>query len=88
MGCKKMLPVNFFKWPSNTAFGKALKYLYKQYADNVQINFGTHCETWLKKFFKMCMYDSNDYIFRQNIPNAILFNGNDIKNAMNYAYDR
>lgn len=45
---------------------------------------GTHCEHRLKKFFGMCVFELNDNIIRQNIQNAILFDNNDVKNAVNY----
>lgn len=76
-----------FEWPRNTAFGNAFKYLREQYVDNVITNIRTHCESRLKKFFKMCVYELNDSILRRNIPFATLFDHIDIRNAMNYTYN-
>lgn len=77
-----------FRWPTTTAFGNGFKYLYEQYIDNVKTNIRYHCERRLKTFFKMCVYEFNDHILRENIPNATLFDHIDIRNAVNYTYKR
>lgn len=79
---------NMFQWPSNTAFGNAFKYLYEQYISNVKTNIRTHCERRLTKYFRMCVHELNDHIIRQNNPNAVLFTGVDVKNAVSYTYKR
>lgn len=76
-----------FEWPTNAAFGNAFKYLWQQYADNCKTNLKTHAERRLKTFFKMCVYECNDRIFRQNIPNATLFDEIDVQNAVNFTYE-
>lgn len=78
---------NFFEWPNNNYFSNAFRYLFEQYTDNVKTNLKTHCERRLKKFFKMRVYELNDNILRRNPPNPVLFDGNDIKNAVNYTYN-
>lgn len=77
---------NGFQWPNNDYFGNAMKYLRGQYADNVTTNIKTHCEARLRNFFRMCVYELNDYIRRQNDPNATLCTEQDVKNAVNFAY--
>lgn len=75
-----------FQWPSNAAFGNALKYLGEQYIDNVKTNIRTHCKARLGMFFKMSVYALNDSIIQD--PNAAnLFSNDDVKNAINFTYN-
>lgn len=78
---------DIFVWPSNRSFSNALKYLREQYRDNVKTNIRTHCKARLTKFFRMCVYELNDHILRQN-QNTPLFSDVDIRNAINYTYNR
>lgn len=48
-------------WPTSDAFGNAFTYLWEQYGDNVKTNLITHCETRLKRFFRMRVFEMNDY---------------------------
>lgn len=79
---------NFFEWPNITYFSNALKSLLHQYISNVQTSLSTHSESRLKKCFKMRVYEMNHLILRQNVPNPVLFDANDIKNAINYTCNR
>lgn len=63
-----------------------MKYLREQYIDNVKTNIKTHCESRLRKFFRMCVYELNDEIRRQNVPNATLYTEQDVKNAVKFTY--
>lgn len=74
-----------FQWPSSSRFNNAFKYLYEQYTDNVKTNLRTHCKKRLKKFFTFRAYTLN-YLQQQN-PNPMIFDEDDIKNAVNYTYN-
>ncbi|XP_055307831.1 uncharacterized protein LOC129571964 isoform X2 [Sitodiplosis mosellana] len=76
----------WFPWPTNRFFGNTFKYLYEQYAKNVQINLKTHCEQRLRKFFKMRCYELNHMCLCGDLELDELFDGDDIKNAINYIY--
>ncbi|XP_031636640.1 uncharacterized protein LOC116349379 [Contarinia nasturtii] len=83
-------------WPTNGGFGNSFKYLYEQYEDNVRTNLKTHCESRLRKFFKLKTFQLNDNAIRYNYfnnlygsPNELpYYDETDIKNAVNYAYHR
>lgn len=77
-----------FEWPNNKLFGNAFKYLRKQYLTNVKTNLNTHCESRLKKFFRMRAYEHNDMILRGLSDNQVMFVGSDITNAVKFAYHR
>lgn len=78
-----------FHWPTNTAMGNAFNYLYEQYIDNVKTNLRTHCERRLRLFFKMRVYEHNDFVmFHQNNPNSFMLGEDDVKNAINYTIKR
>lgn len=63
-----------------------MKHLREQYIDNVKTNIKTHCESRLRKFFRMCVYELNDEIRRQNVPNATLYTEQDVENAVKFTY--
>lgn len=75
-----------FEWPSNNHFSNSFTYLYEQYTDNVKTNLRTHCEARLKFFFKMRCYELNDIILRRNEADPVLFDNNDVNNAIKYTY--
>lgn len=77
-----------FEWPNNKAFGNCFKYLWQQYATNVQTNLKTHCEKRLRQFFKMRAYELNQLILRGELMNQPLFDDRDIVNAVNYTFKR
>ncbi|XP_055295689.1 uncharacterized protein LOC129565154 [Sitodiplosis mosellana] len=78
----------WFPWPTNRFFGNTFKYLYEQYATNVKTNLKTHCEKRLRKFFKMRCYELNHMCLCGDLELDELFDGDDIKNAINYTYNR
>lgn len=85
-----------FEWPSSSGFGNAFKYLWEQYLDNVKTNLKTHCESRLRKFFRMRVFELNDYANNFNYFNDIFgeadalpyYDEIDVKNAVNYTYSR
>lgn len=84
------------EWPSNDSFGNAFTYLWEQYYDNVKTNLKTHCERRLRKFFKMRVFELNDYATNYNYFNDIFgqvdalpyYDDIDVRNAINYTYNR
>lgn len=76
-----------FQWPVLNRFGNSFKWLYKQYITNVKNNLNTHCESRLKKFFKMRVYELNAMI-RNGMLDMPWFNGSDVTNAVKWAYHR
>ena len=71
-----------FQWPTNNRLGNAFNYLHEQYIDNVKTNIRTHYKKRLKLYFTMRAYTMN--IIRRENQNAILFDDDDIKNAINH----
>lgn len=79
---------NLFVWPSNRLFSNAFTYLFEQYITNVKNNLKTHCESRLRKFFRMRVFELNHLILQRNQPNGqVLFGAIDVKNAINYTYN-
>ncbi|XP_055323050.1 uncharacterized protein LOC129578450 isoform X1 [Sitodiplosis mosellana] len=78
----------WFPWQTNRFFGNTFKYLYEQYATNVKNNLKTHCEQRLRKFFKMRCYELNHMCLCGDLELDELFDGDDIKNAISYTYNR
>lgn len=76
-----------FRWPDTYRLGNAFKYLWEQYATNTQNNLNTHCESRLKKFFKVRAYELNEMIRRDNLEMP-WFTGSDVTNAVKFAYHR
>lgn len=77
-----------FEWPKNKLFGNAFKYMWEQFADNVKTNLNTHCESRLKKFFRMRAYELNDMIRRGMLIDQPWFDSSDVSNAVKFAYHR
>lgn len=83
-------------WPESGGFGNAFKYLWEQYRDNVRTNLKTHCERRLRKYFKMRVFELNDEATTFNYFNDLFgqedakpyYDDIDIRNAINYAYNR
>lgn len=47
----------------------------------------THWKARLKTFFKTRVNELKDTILQRNLPHPILFDYDDIKNAINYTYE-
>lgn len=77
-----------FEWPNNKRIGNAFKYLWEQYCTNVVNNLNTHCESRLRKFFKMKAYELNNMMQNEPDEQPVWYNGNDITNAVKWAYHR
>lgn len=75
-----------FAWPTSSRLSNAFKYLCNQYIDNVKTNLRTHAKNRLTMFFKFRAYTINTIRMQQG--NQILYDNNDIKNAVNYSYNR
>lgn len=83
-------------WPGSEALANSFKYLWEQYRDNVKTNLTTHCEKRLKKFFKMRVFELNDFANSFNYFNNLFgtnqampyYDNVDIINAVNYTYKR
>lgn len=90
------LAEQYIDWPTSGGFGNAFKYLWEQYRDNVRTNLKTHCERRLRKFFKMRVFELNDDATKFNYFNDRFgqedampyYDDIDIRNAINYAYNR
>jgi hypothetical protein len=82
--------------PTSSGFGNAFTYLWQQYATNVKTNLKTHCKARLLKFFKMRVFELNDFANRYNyfhdlfgLNNAApYYDAVDIENCINYTYYR
>lgn len=83
-------------WPNSEALGNSFKYLWEQYRDNLKTNLTTHCEKRLKRFFKMRVFELNDFATTFNYFNNLFgtndampyYDNIDINNAINYTYNR
>lgn len=93
---RRLVEAAGIEWPTNTGMGNTFIYLWEQYWDNVQTNLKTHCKTRLRKFFKALVFELNDEATKFNYFNDLFghvdarpyYDNDDVKNAVNYAYDR
>lgn len=93
---RQMVEAAQIAWPTSNGFGNAFTYLWEQYCDNVKTNLTTHCESRLRKFFRMRVFELNDMATNFNYFNDLFGHGDalpyydevDVKNAVNYAYHR
>lgn len=74
-----------FVWPTSNRPSNAFKYLRKQYIDNVKTNLRTHAKERLKNFYTFRAYTINT--IRLQNGNPILYDNDDIKNAVNFSYN-